>query len=204
VDAQATLGLLLFQNNERAEGIKWLKAAADQGEPRSLLVYGTALVNGDGITQDPVLGYAMVSRAAAQGLAPAKETLAELNKLLPLDTRKKGVALALQKVKAAPAAGKARSQPAKRGQVVNKSAAPAPAVAATGPWRVQLGAFSTRGAAETLYRKLSANNALARRRAFYIPVGSMTRLQAGPFESKEAAAATCRALRTACFPVQAK
>ena len=75
VDAQTTLGLLLFQNGNQAGGLKWLKAAAEQGEPRALLVYGTALFNGDGVTQDPVLGYAYVSRAAAQGLAPAKETL---------------------------------------------------------------------------------------------------------------------------------
>src|SRR5690348_18052621 len=60
VDAQTTLGLLLFQNGDQAEGLKWLKKAADQGEPRALLVYGTALVNGDSVTQDPVLGYAFV------------------------------------------------------------------------------------------------------------------------------------------------
>ena len=75
VDAQTTLGLLLFQNGNQAEGLKWLKAAAERGEARALLVYGTALFNGDGVPQDPVLGYAFVSRAAAQGLAPAKETL---------------------------------------------------------------------------------------------------------------------------------
>ena len=51
-------------------------APPSKGEPRALLVYGTALFNGDGVPQDPVLGYAYVSRAAAQGLAPAKETLA--------------------------------------------------------------------------------------------------------------------------------
>src|SRR6185369_6060801 len=47
LDAQTTLGLLLFQNGEQPEGLKWLKQAAEQGEPRALLVYGTALVNGD-------------------------------------------------------------------------------------------------------------------------------------------------------------
>src|SRR4051794_29615613 len=94
VDAQTTLGLLLFQNGEQAEGLKWLKAAAEQGEPRALLVYGTALFNGDGVTQDPILGYAYVSRAAAQGLAPAKETLDQLDKILPVEDRKKGVAVA--------------------------------------------------------------------------------------------------------------
>src|SRR5438105_10214202 len=34
VDAQTTLGLLLFQNGDQAEGLKWLKAAAEQGEAR--------------------------------------------------------------------------------------------------------------------------------------------------------------------------
>ena len=58
VDAQATLGLLLFQNGNQPEGLKWLKAAAEQGEPRALLVYGTALFNGDSVAQDPILGYA--------------------------------------------------------------------------------------------------------------------------------------------------
>ena len=67
VDAETTLGLLLFQNGDQAEGLKWLKKAADQGEPRALLVYGTALVNGDSVTQNPVLGYAYVSRARGSG-----------------------------------------------------------------------------------------------------------------------------------------
>ena len=65
---------------ERRPG-RWVQlaeGAAEQGEPRALLVYGTALFNGDGVTQDPVLGYAYVSRAAAQGLAPAKDTLAQI------------------------------------------------------------------------------------------------------------------------------
>src|SRR3954451_17269323 len=101
VDAETTLGLLLFENGDQAGGLKWLKAAADKGEPRALLVYGTALVNGDGVARDPVLGYAYVSRAAAQGLGPAKETLADLDRLLPLAVRKKGVAIASAKAKAA-------------------------------------------------------------------------------------------------------
>src|SRR3982751_2064738 len=82
IDAQTTLGLLLFQSGDQAEGLKWLKAAAEQGEPRALLVYGTALFNGDSVTQDPVLGYAYVSRAAAQGLAPAKDTVAQLDQIM--------------------------------------------------------------------------------------------------------------------------
>src|SRR6185503_7803734 len=64
VDAQTTLGLLLFQNGEQAEGLKWLGKAAEKGEARAMLIYGTALVNGDTVTQDQVLGYAYVSRSA--------------------------------------------------------------------------------------------------------------------------------------------
>jgi len=222
VDAQTTLGLLLFQNGDQAEGLKWLKAAAEQGEARALLVYGTALFNGDGVTQDQVLGYAFVSRAAAQGLGPAKETLAQLDTLMPLDQRKKGVAIARTKAKAAPPPPVAKpAKPAKPAQVATAqpaaaqpkpkptpptprpAATPAPAPA-SGAWRIQLGAFSQRGSAEALYRKLSGTAALAGRRAFYIPVGAITRLQVGPFESKAAAAAACKAVGTACFPVAAK
>jgi cell division septation protein DedD len=218
VDAQTTLGLLLFQNGDQAEGLKWLKAAAEQGEARALLVYGTALFNGDGVTQDPVLGYAYVSRAAAQGLAPARETLAQLDKLMPIEQRKKGVTIARTKAKAAPPAKPAKpvqvaaAKPAPAATPAPKAASPvakpttakAPAVVASGAWRIQLGAFSQRGSAEALYQKLSGKPALAGRRPFYIPVGAITRLQVGPFESKAAAAAACKAVGMACFAVPAK
>ena len=215
VDAQATLGLLLFQNGNQAAGLKWLKAAAEQGEPRALLVYGTALFNGDGVTQDPILGYAYVSRAAAQGLAPAKETLAQLDKILPVEDRKKGVALAMSKAKAAPApSSKPASVKPKAAQTAAAKPSPkaspaAPATAAvaspaTGNWRIQLGAFSQRGSAEGLYKKLSATSALAGRQPFYVPAGSVTRLQVGPFASRAAAQSACNALKQACFPVAAK
>lgn len=210
IDAQTTLGLLLFQNNEQKEGLRWLKAAAEQGEARALLVYGTALFNGDSITQDPVLGYAYVSRAAAQGFAPAKETLAELDKIMPLADRKKGVAVARIKARKAPPPVSKAVNPVK--PVAAAKAAPAapqkekPVAAATpasGAWRIQLGAFGQRGAAEALYGKLAAKPALSGRRAFYIPVGAVTRLQVGPFESRAAAQAACNALRPQpCFPAK--
>jgi hypothetical protein len=211
VDAKTTLGLLLFQNGDQAEGLRWLKSAAEQGEPRALLVYGTALVNGDGVTQNPPLGYAYVSRAAAQGLAPAKETLKQLDQILALEDRKKGVAMARAKAKAAPPP-KSRTSRAKPAQVASAKPAPAPKAAApvavpavtSGAWRIQLGAFSQRSSAEALYRRLSGNSALAGRSAFYIPAGAVTRLQVGPFASRAAAAAACRAVAQACFPVPAK
>ena len=220
VDALTTLGLLLFQNGEQTAGLKWLSQAAEKGEPRAMLVYGTALFNGDGVTQNPVLGYAYVSRAAAQGLAPAKTTLAELDQILPLEQRQEGVALARRKaaaakpgppaaaVAAAKAAAKALPKAAAKALPKTTLTAPAPApTAASGAWRVQLGAFSRRESAEALFKKLSGSSALAGRRPFYVAVGAVIRLQAGPFENRAAAAAACAALSAkgqACFPVAAR
>jgi len=226
VDAQTTLGLLLFDNGNRVSGLRWLKTAAEQGEPRALLIYGTALFNGDGVVRNPVLAYAYVSRAAAQGLAPAKATLAEMDKMIPLDQRKKGVARAQEMAKAAapPAAAKpkageavhvAERPPAKTfAKPPSKEAAKPPANAAatapaktSGPWRIQLGAFAKRASAEALFNKLSGSGPLAGRQSYFIPVGAITRLQVGPFDSRAAAAAACAALAKQgqpCFPVAVK
>jgi hypothetical protein len=215
LDSQTTLGLLLFQNGDQAEGLKWLKRAAGQGEPRAQLVYGTALYNGDGVPQDHILGYAYVTRAAGQGLAPAKETLNQLDALLSEADKRKAMLLAeaapkAAAPKAAVAAPRAQRpvpvalpKPPPSGPVLSAPKR-APVTAAHGNWRIQLGAFSQRSSAEALYRRLAGKSAIAGRTAAYVPAGSITRLQIGPFESKAAAAAACGSLGTACFPVPAK
>jgi len=218
LDAQTTLGLLLFQNGNRAGGLRWLKIAAERGEPRAMLVYGTALYNGDGVTRDPVAAYAYVSRSAAQGLPPAKETLAEMDKVIPVEVRQKGVALAMTKAGVKPPVEKpaatAKPAPVKAQATAEaKKAEPkkaAPATAATaaanggsGPWRIQLGAFGQRSSADALFRKLSGK--LAGKQPFYVAAGSVTRLQVGPYPTRAAAASACASLgRQACFPVAAK
>jgi len=210
VDAQVSLGLLLFDSGERGAAMSWLNKAADKGEPRALLVVGTALFNGDGLKQDPILGYAYVSRAAAQGLAPAKTTLTEMDKILTLEQRRKGVALALQMAKApvadsAPARAKVTIPATKPAPASNAAPIATATAAARGVWRVQLGAFSARGSAEALFRKLSGNAALAGRQPYYIPAGTVTRLQAGPFDSRASAAAACSRLAPQpCFAVEAR
>ena len=209
VDAQTTLGLLLFQNGNQADGLKWLKGAAEKGDPRAMLVYGTALYNGDGVPQDPVLGYAYVSRSAAQGLEPARNTLQQMDEIMPIEQRKKGVAMAMQKAKTQQRAeAKPAATPRPKAQ---KTASPAPAqktaVAAGGAWRIQLGAFSQRSSAEALFRRLSGSAPVAGRQQFLVTAGSVTRLQVGPFPSKSAASAACSSLSAkgqACFPVSTK
>lgn len=211
VDAQTTLGLLLFQNGNQAEGLKWLKLGSAKGDPRAMLVYGTALFNGDGVPQDPVLGYAYVSQSAAQGLEPARNTLAQMDEIIPLAQRKKGVALALQKAKTQ-SATKSTPKPTQKSaaQATAQRAKPQP-VATIGPvsgaWRIQLGAFSQRSSAEALFRKLSGSAPVAGRQQFLIAAGPVTRLQVGPYASRAAAAAACSALSgrgQACFPVAAR
>lgn len=204
LDAQTSLGLLLFQNGNRIAAMRWLKSAAERGEPRALLIYGTAMFNGDGVERDLVKAYAYVSRAAAQGLAPAKETLAQMDELIPLADRQKGVALAVTAAKAS-----SMAKPAPKGAAPKPKVAlavpKAPIVApAGGGWRVQLGAFGKRASAEALFRKLSAGAPLAGKQSYLVAAGAVTRLQAGPFESRAAATAACAKLSARgqpCFPV---
>lgn len=205
VDAAATLGLLLFQNGNRVSGMRWLKAAAQAGEPRALLMVGTAMYNGDGVPQDPITAYAYVSRAAAQGLAPAKATLADMDQIMPLEQRQKGLAMAQAMAggkKAPPKETAAKPSPAAK-VLPPANKAPAPAIPAKGNWRIQLGAFGQKSSAEALFAKLSGR--VSGRQAYYIPVGKIVRLQVGPFESRAAASAACARLAPqACFPVEAR
>jgi TPR repeat protein len=125
LDAETTLGLLLFQNGDQATALKWLKLAAEAGEPRAMLVYGTALFNGDSVTQDPISGYAFVYRANAQGLAAAKDVMAQLDKLMNAADRQKALVMVEAQDKAAaralfgpsratePGRAKAKAQPPK-------------------------------------------------------------------------------------------
>ena len=208
VDAATTLGVLIFQSGNRAASMRWLRQAADAGEPRAMLLYGTALYNGDGVETDRSAAYAYVSRSAAQGFEPARAALADLDAVLALKLRQEGIAQA-QEMAAAE-----REQPplvvetSSTGTSTAKLSKPRPtsivkarpvAAAATGKWRIQLGAFGQRSGAQALFGRLRGK--LAGRQAYYIPAGNMVRLQAGPFASRAEAVAACARLGQACFPV---
>ncbi len=66
---------------------------------------------------------------------------------------------------------------------------------ATGPWRVQLGAFSVASNAEQLWSRLRGRSELAGRQRLMVPAGRITKLQAGGFASRSAADAACRSLK---------
>lgn len=85
-----------------------------------------------------------------------------------------------------------------------KPAAPK-AASASGPWRVQLGAFAVAGNADALWTKVSGRSELAGRSKVLVPAGKVTKLQAGGFASKAEAAAACSRLSAggfACLPVR--
>jgi TPR repeat protein len=71
---------------------------------------------------------------------------------------------------------------------------PAAGVATTGPWRVQLGAFSVPDNASKLWQRLSPRAELSGRQRLMVPAGRITKLQAGGFASRSAAEAACRSL----------
>jgi cell division septation protein DedD len=229
--AQANLGLILFQSGERARAIPWLRRAADAGDPRAQYVLGTALYNGDmpGLGRDWPRAYALMSRAAAQGLPQAAGNLTQMDKFVPLAQRRQGLALAQQMERAQgsapppppraaaavhpaplhPAPTVVAAAPGQRPQVRTPAPAPvrpAPAPAGSGAgWRIQLGAFGSAANAQKAWATLHAKvPALGGLRPVTVPAGPVTRLQAGPLPSRAAADKACAAAKaagSACFPV---
>ena len=262
LQASDNYGLVLFQNNRRSDALPYLTASAERGEPRAQYVLGTGLFNGDFVAKDWTRAYALMTRASAQGLPQATASLAQMDKYIPLDDRRRAISAASEmetnerRVRSAQVAGlstPALARPATPGPVaraqlpasaavpppltappagpVTESTtpgvtylppsparpiarapdvarptpapiAPAPAVApvgaAEGDWRVQLGAFSSQGSAKSLWNRLEGRvSGLSGLQPYLVNAGKITRLQAGPFASKDAAGAMCAKVKAA-------
>jgi TPR repeat protein len=225
LQAQTMLGLILFQNGDRARAMPWIRKGADAGDPRAQYVLGTALFNGDLVSKDWVRAYAYMTRAAAQGLPPAATNLQSMDQYIPIEQRRQGLALARQLEAAAgkaPVVASARPTPPRPNSAVQSTlpapaprpvaagpgrAAPAPvaAAAARGGWRVQLGAYGNAANARRAWDSLRARGgAFAGLQPILAQAGAVTRLQAGPLPNRAAADRVCAAAKaagTACFPV---
>jgi cell division protein FtsN len=255
--AQANLGLILFQGGDRQGAMPWIIMAAQHGEPRAQYVLGTAMFNGDLVARDWPRAYALMTRAASTGLAQAATSLQQMDRYLSVADRQAGAAMAQQMetggtfnvamspsmtsasppkspaVKPAAPKPAAKTAPApsapapvKLAQAAPKPApavappprpAPVPAVsqpappppprptpAATGGWKVQIGAYGSQAAAQKVWGDVSKNAAARGKSPDYIPVGALTRLRVGPFSGKADASQTCQSLQKAgfgCFPV---
>jgi TPR repeat protein len=220
--AQANLGLILFQNGDRKGAMPWIQKAADRGEPRAQYVLGTAHFNGDLVPKDWVKGYALMTRAAAAGLPQAATSLGQMDRYISLADRQKGIALAKEMDKSGPSSGTPVAEPKPVVKPVQKSvmkpvpvppsasvaAKPvlvAPAtVASSSGWRVQLGAFGSEAAAAAAWGKLSEKPGLKGLQSWVVKSGTVHRLQAGPLASRSSADQLCKSVKAwaeGCFPV---
>lgn len=94
--AGANLGLILFQNGRRREAMPYIERAAAGGDPRAQYVLGTALFNGDVVPRDWPRAYALMSRAAADGLPPAVQQLQAMAQHLSPEDMSRGEQLAAE------------------------------------------------------------------------------------------------------------
>ncbi len=94
VQAQDNYGLALFQANKKADALPWLEKSVARGEPRTQLVLGTMLFNGDAVPRDYPRAYALMSRASRSGLQSASQTLAQMDQYISPEDRQRGTALA--------------------------------------------------------------------------------------------------------------
>ncbi len=99
-------------------------------------------------------------------------------------------------VVAAPSGSPPIAPPAPR-QAAARAQNPQAAAVGTGPWRVQLGAFSVAGNADRLWQTLSRRSELSGARKLVEKVGGVSRLHAAGFPSRAAAQSACRSLRSA-------
>lgn len=92
--AEDAYGLLLYQQNRRAEAIPSLLRSADRGEARAQYLVGIALFNGDLLPRDWMRAYALMTRASAAGVEQASAALAQMDRYIPEHQRRDGLALA--------------------------------------------------------------------------------------------------------------
>jgi uncharacterized protein len=217
--AQVNVGLLLYNGGRRQEALPWIRKAVELGDPRAQYILGTELFNGDLVGKDWPRAYALMLRAADGGVPPAADNLKAMERFIPADQRRQGVALAQRLGRPFVSAGVAAPARAVRAgggappiTVTNsvrppapRRQAPAPAAAAGGRWRVQLGAFGNSANAQRAWAGLRGKvGAFGSLQPAYVAAGPVTRLQAGPLASRAAADRVCAAAKaagSACFPV---
>jgi hypothetical protein len=204
LQAEDNLGLILFTANKREAAMPYILRAAARGEPRAQYVLGTAHFNGDLAARDMALAYALTKRASDAGLAVASARLAQLDQLISLEDRQRGLALLPELEKAEQRTRLAAATSAMTPPAPNPAPPSSrPFVPAVPPptadiWRAQLGAFSQDSSARALWATLGKKHPAAR--AHYAQAGTITRLQAGNFVTRADAEAFCAKVRTASQP----
>ena len=179
VQAADNYGLLLFQSGRREQALPYVSAAAERGDPRAQYLLGIAHFNGDLVPRDWVRAYALLTLAQSAGLPQAASALQQMDTHIALEDRSRAQELSNQlrqqadarrasdlaavdlalagldqpsvrtaRAATAPVAAPrpVRAQPAP----AQPARAPRPPATASGPWKLQLGAFAVRGNAAHL------------------------------------------------------
>jgi len=182
-----------------------------------------------------------MTRASAQQLPQATANLAQMDRYIPVEDRRRAVELAgkmeqdEKRVRTAQIGGLRTTQSTGEVQTAqlppSRPAAPAPTpaptpgpitpgvtyaptptptpapaapaataapvrAAASGDWRVQLGAFSDEDKAKNLWTSLESRvSALAGMQPYLVKAGGITRLQAGPFATQAQAESMCSSVK---------
>ncbi|SFP49903.1 Sel1 repeat-containing protein [Sphingomonas rubra] len=220
--AEDSYGIALFQSNRKPEAFPYLDRSARRGEPRAQLLLATMLFNGDGAAIDYPRAYALMTRASLAKMPSAAQSLSQMEAFLTPADRERGLQLVetypalagtAAKVAAAPTSAPApplaARQPAAPRQAAPPRPAPSPravqarpapprASTASGPWRVQLGAFRDRANADALWKKVGAR---VGGEPAYVAGGGVTRLQATGFPDRAAARRACAAAGVSCVVI---
>ena len=183
--AQAALGLRLYQTGDRKTAIYWIRKAAERDNPRAQYVLGIAHFNGDGVARDWPRAHALMSRASAAGITEAAATLKEMDRHMLSADKAAGdsataaparlprlqlaaAATADLRVLSAPVSAPAQAEPkpaaepdplkvkpAKAKPAAAMATRSAPPPAPGGAWRVQLGAFGDEAEARSRWNTIT-------------------------------------------------
>lgn len=180
-------GLTLYQEGRKADAIPWVMMAAGRGERRNQLVLGTLLFNGDSVEKDWPTAYALMIKAAQQGMEQAVMYRAKMDKLMTEADRKRGLDIAALKGKAWAEAVKI--EPGEITKPGSKPKAPATLASAAGATAPNRKLATNQGAQGTPLRP-GAATALTRPTATPGKAndgGRHWRIQLGAFETRSGA-----------------
>ena len=171
VDAQATLGLLLFQNGDRSGGDALAQAGRRRRRAARACWSRHRAVQRRRRRSAIRSGLCLCQPRRGAGLAPAKATLADMDEVMPLERAPEGRRAGQVDGRGQRRRRGPRARQAGRGTAPRPSPSPPAAkrpsrrcrrVAGGGDWRIQLGAFGQRASAEALFGKLSRHSSAAR------------------------------------------
>lgn len=220
LQAADSYGYLLHQQGKITESLPYLQSSVERGDPRAQYLLGTELFNGVYIQKNWVQAYTLMMRASSAGMPSAQRSLAQMDQYIPLEQRQAATILAGESeisMKATPvnvtrvapqippgqpAVIAAVGEPAAKTRIFQSATVkPAPENAATTSndlWRIQLGAFGNEANAQKLWKSLETKiSGLSPLQHYLMATGPLTRLQAGPFDSREMAKAMCNKLKAA-------